>query len=102
MKFRDIFEGLQIDKLHPEIRKTAERLLGDAHPDKVGTSEEVRGHHIESHTLGCMRSGDVPEDDVWDEHYKLWDQYNSDKKMGLLGDPADGKFVSISKHVKRK
>lgn len=76
----------------------AQELLSEAlaDPRKCGLSTLFEGYTVETHTLGCRsEAGDAPEDE-WDQHYKIWDDYTSDGKSWVIGDPGDGVFVTIT------
>lgn len=75
---------------------TASRLLNDAgrNINACGESIVAVGYTVESHTLGCrIEAGDA---DILEAHWKIWDEYSNDGKSIVIGDPADGVFVSIT------
>lgn len=71
-------------------------MLGNAHPNKVGDTAMVGGHHIETHTIGCRNAADTHPDRWWDEHWEIHDELSKDPNTYIMGDPADGKFVSVT------
>ena len=71
-----------------------ERLEGD--PARLGDSCVVEGWWIETHTIGCRNHADTPEDDWWDEHWQIHDEYAGDGRSTVLGDAADGIFATLT------
>jgi len=76
--------------------QTAERMLSEVDPQACGTSKVMDGFWIETHTIGCRNSADTPEENWWDEHYEIYDEYSKDGISTVIGDPGDGKFVTIT------
>lgn len=74
----------------------AKRLLGYARakPYVCGDTGLIMGYWVESHTIGCRN--EAGDEDIWAAHYAIWDEYSKDGKSILIGDPADGVFVSIT------
>ncbi len=87
---------MDLELFHPEVQKFAKRLLGEVleNPYRCGNSGVVMGYWVESHTLGCRREAGDP--DLWAAHWAIWEEYSKDGKSLLIGDPADGAFVSIT------
>jgi DNA polymerase/3'-5' exonuclease PolX len=54
----------------------------------------VMGYWVESHTLGCRH--EAGDEDIWPAHWAIWDEHSKDGKSLLIGDPADGAFLSIT------
>lgn len=78
------------------------RLLRQAERNvhACGDSTVAGGYWVESHTIGCRdEAGDI---DRWAAHWEFWDKYSSDGVSILIGDPADGAFVSITPQKSRK
>jgi hypothetical protein len=74
----------------------AQKLLDETDPQAVGTTTTIGGYAVETHTLGCRREADTPEADWWDQHWAIFDDYNTDGMSTVIGDPADGKFVTLT------
>ena len=55
-----------------------------------------KGWWVETHTIGCRNAADEDEEDWWDSHFTIYDEYAADGMSTLVGDPSDGKFVSIT------
>lgn len=68
--------------------------LNDEH--SIGDTSLLDGYHIETHTLGCRIAADTSEDDMWDEHYTIYDEYVNDGISSVFGDPSDGIFVTVT------
>jgi hypothetical protein len=97
---REVLDLGEMDKpgfhqLPDSVKRRAMSMFDKAHEDKVGETDVIDGHHLESHTIGCMRYGDVPEDKCWDKHYDLHDSLKKHPQMVTYGDPSEGKFISI-------
>lgn len=92
---------MDFDQLHPEIQKAAKRLLVEALESvyRCGDTGVFMGYWVESHTLGCRKEAGDP--DLWEAHWAIWDEYSKDDQSVLIGDPADGVFVSITPVVER-
>jgi len=87
---------MQLELFHPEVQKFAKRLLGAGleNPYRCGESGVAMGYWVESHTLGCrLEAGDQ---DLWDAHMAIWDEYSQDGKSLVVGDPMDGVFVTVT------
>lgn len=69
-------------------------VLNDEH--SIGDTSLLDGHHIETHTLGCRTAAGTQVDDMWDEHYTIYDEYVSDGMSSVFGDPSDGIFVTVT------
>ncbi len=78
----------------------AKRMLEDAKPNVAGDSTIVDGYWIETHTLGCRNAADEEEKTWWDGLWEFYDRYTTDGISLVLGDPTDGKFVSITPQKK--
>jgi hypothetical protein len=65
-------------------------------PDAVGATDSVEGYLIETHTLGCRDAADDPEEEWWERHWAIYDEYAGDGISVLAGDPSDGIFVSVT------
>lgn len=79
-----------------EIRQRAEELL-DVNPEAIGATEQLGPYFLESHTIGCRNAADTHPDDWWDEHFQIHDEYAADPNTQIVGDPSDGKFVTVTK-----
>lgn len=80
----------------PSVIQVAQKMLGEVKPEATGDSTVVDGYWIETHTLGCRNAADEPEETWWDGLYEFYDQYTNDGRSVVLGDPTDGKFVTIT------
>lgn len=76
-------------------RRGVEMLESIGDPLLVGDSCEVEGWWIETHTLGCRNAADEPEQDWWISHWAIFDEYEADHRSATMGDPGDGKFVTL-------
>ena len=63
---------------------------------RLGTLEVVDGWVVETHTLGCRNHGDDPENQWWDRHWAIYDEYRTDGISTIIGDPADGIFATLT------
>lgn len=83
--------------LPAEALAAAEEMLAEiGDPMTLGTSKVVADHWIETHTLGCRNHADEPEAEWWESHWAIHYDYSTDGISHVLGDPADGKFVTIT------
>lgn len=71
------------------------KLLRDAksNVNACGNSGVAVGYWVESHIIGCRDEAGASD---------LWDKYSNDGVSVLIGDPADGAFVSITPQRDRK
>jgi len=74
--------------------------LAQKNINACGDSTVAVGYWVESHTIGCRdEAGDI---DRWAAHWEFWEKYSNDGVSVLIGDPADGAFVSITPQKNRK
>jgi hypothetical protein len=67
------------------------------HPERIGHATVVDGFWIETHTLGCRDAADVVGDEnQWEDHYKIYDEYIHDGVSIVAGEPESGVFVTIT------
>lgn len=87
---------MEFEELPLDTQAAATKALREAQksPYRCGDTGVAVGYWVESHTLGCRNVAGDP--DLWEGHWELWDQYSKDGKSILIGDPADGVFVSIT------
>ena len=78
----------------------AKAMLEDAAPIVEGDSTVVDGYWIETHTLGCRNSAGEAEETWWDGLWEFYDRYDGDGMSLVLGDPTDGKFVTVTPQKK--
>ena len=83
------------------VLSTAEKMLADAKPQVSGTSTVVADCWVESHTLGCRNAADEEESSWWQGLWGFYDRYDADEVSVVLGDPTDGKFVTITPQNRR-
>jgi hypothetical protein len=69
-------------------------LEGDS--ERLGASETVDGFWVETHTLGCRNHADTDPERRWEEHFEIYDEYDTDGVSLILGDPAEGIFATIT------
>jgi len=75
----------------------AECLLAEiSDPLQLGTSRAVAGWWVETHTIGCRNHADDPEAEWWERHWAIYDEYAQDGQSTILGDPADGRFATLT------
>ena len=86
------------EDLPPEVVETANKMLSriNGDPMRCGDTKVMGNYFIETHTLGCRREADDPEDTWWDEHWAFYDKYNSDDVSVVFGDPEDGIFATVT------
>jgi len=79
------------------VLAAAEQMLA-AVPDplQLGDHRVVDGYCLETHTLGCRNHADEPEPEWWDSHWAIYDEYATDGLSVIVGDPADGRFATIT------
>lgn len=78
------------------VRYQAEAVLARAmeNVDRCVTVRPFAGYVIEAHTMGCRyAAGDA---DPWEAHWAIFDEYAGDGVSRIMGDPADGAFVTIT------
>lgn len=94
----ELFSPGEVAALPDDVLRRACELYDEVRgqPGKVGDSDVVDGHWIETHTLGCRREGGDPEDSLWDCHYEFYDRYAADGVSAVGGDPSDGVFVTVT------
>lgn len=87
---------MDFEQLPPDTQRIAKRLLAEArdNPALCGVTGMSMGYWVESHTIGCRN--EAGDEDLWGSHWAVWDEYANDGKSVLIGDPADGVFVSIT------
>lgn len=104
LSFEEAVEALHTCPIQEAARRPpahvfdrASEMLGQIEsPNSIGDTDIVDGWAIETHTLGCHREAGVPEDELWDAHWAVYDEYTQEKpKAIVLGDPADGVFATI-------
>jgi hypothetical protein len=95
--FRELTEVTNLPT-PPKVLFLANTMLQSTagHPERVGTTKSIDGYFIEVHTIGCRRDAGEDEDDCWDTHWKIYDEYSNDSVSTVLGDPSDGVFVTIT------
>lgn len=93
-----IIEEINTFKIPENTKKRAIELYlkVEGKPQLCGDSDVVDNFWIETHTLGCRNAADCPEEDWIDEHFDIYNEYNSDKISMLAGAPEDGIFISIT------
>lgn len=74
----------------------AEMLSQLSGPLSLGDTRVVSGFCIETHTIGCRNHADDPEEEWWDRHFAIYDEYKSDGVSQIVGDPTDGYFATIT------
>lgn len=80
------------------VRRRGEEMLASiTNPLSVGDTDVVEGWHIETHTIGCRNAADEPEEDWWDSHWAIWDEYAADARIVVGGDAADGVFITYTR-----
>lgn len=78
------------------MQRGKEMLEAVANTMLVGDTDVVDGWFIETHTLGCRNAADEPEDRWLDSHWSIYDEYMSDPRSVVVGDPSDGRaFVTF-------
>ena len=60
----------------------------------LGDTDVVDGWYIETHTIGCRNHADEAEENWWDNHWTIYDEYAADGRVVVEGDPADGVFIT--------
>ena len=75
-------------------RRGEEMLAGITNPLSVGDTDVVEGWHIETHTIGCRNAADELEEDWWDSHWAIYEEYAADGRIVVDGDPTDGIFIT--------
>ena len=96
-KFRYAVQ-LMSEAITVPVIRMAKKMLADVseNPMRCGTSTVVDGYWIETHTLGCRNAADEPENQWWDSHGKIYDEYRNDGISVVMGDPSDGAFVTVT------
>lgn len=86
------------------VRVRAEEMYDrvKGQPDRVGDSASIEGWSLETHTLGCRRAADDPEDSIWDRHWNIHDEYANDGISIVAGDPSDGTFITLTPQRRRR
>ena len=79
------------------VQEASLRLLKDTAAQACGTTRVIDNWFVETHTLGCRNAADTAEEDWWDEHYRIYEDYKKDAVSLVLGDPSDGRFVTITR-----
>lgn len=75
----------------------AEQLLAEIDdPLTLGMSMLIDEFIVETNTIGCRNHADDPEEEWWERHWQIFDDSSSDGISVVLGDPADGKFATIT------
>ena len=54
------------------------------------------GWWVETHTIGCRNAADEPEEEWWNSHFSIYEEYSNDGRSTVLGDPDEGRFVTIT------
>lgn len=92
------FSPADVDGLPWTVIDTAQQMYRsvEGNPDAVGDTATVDGYAIETHTLGCRNAADDPEEEWWDRHWAIYDEYKNDGKSVIGGDPASGVFVTVT------
>ena len=81
-----------------EVRTAAYEMLASlSGPLSLGDTRVVDGFCLEIHTIGCRNHADDPEDEWWERHWRIYDEYAADSSCTILGDPADGYFATITR-----
>lgn len=96
--FDDPFTDDQKAAVPPSVVRRAIQLYGEvkSRPNRVGDTDVVDGFYIETHTLGCRDAADEPEENWWDSHHAIYDEFTNDGKSIVAGDPGEGVFVTIT------
>lgn len=86
----------ELEGLPAETITAARNMLAEGRRNvyQCGDTGVFGGYWVESHTLGCRKEAGDP--DLWHAHWAVYDEYEKDGKSLLVGDPADGVFISIS------
>jgi len=85
------------EDLPATVQKAGNDLLAKLKTARTcGDTVIVNGWFIETHTLGCRYEAGTPEEDWWDEHYKIFDEYSTDSISVVEGDPTDGIFITFT------
>jgi hypothetical protein len=84
------------ESLPLNVLLAAKGMLADSKADLPGGSTVVAGYWIETHTLGCRNAADEEESTWWHGLWEFYDRYDTDGVSVVLGDPTDGKFVTIT------
>ena len=87
----------------PRTVERAEELLGIIRNNMLicGDSMVVQEWWIESHSLGCRREADEPEEAWWPSHWSILEEYARDGKSRILFDEDSGAFVTMTPQRKR-
>ena len=80
----------------PHVLEEAGRMLAGASAEACGTSKVVDGWWVETHTIGCRNAADEPEDEWWDSHFRIYDEYMNDGISTVLGEADGGKFATVT------
>jgi len=65
-------------------------------PYTIGDSIVIDNHFIETHTLGCRVEAGTGPEDIWNEHYEIYDEYTNDGMSVVIGDPSEGIFITVT------
>ena len=84
-----------------KVQEIALGMLEETPARTCGTTKVVENWFVETHTLGCRYEAGTAEEDWWDEHYRIYDDYEGDEVSLVLGDATDGKFVTITRMTQR-
>jgi hypothetical protein len=95
-KYHVIARLTELDVPEAAMHRGIEMLEAVNNPMLVGDSDVVEGWWIETHTLGCRNAADEPEENWWDSHWAIFDEYEADPRSVTVGDPASGKFVTFT------
>ena len=80
-----------------QVLTSAEQMLAAiSDPLQLGGSRLVDGFIVETHTIGCRNHADDPESEWWERHWAIYDEYTADGISVIIGDPADGRFATIT------
>lgn len=61
-----------------------------------GDSDVVAGWWVESHTLGCRKAADEPEEDWWSSHWAILEEYERTEFARIMFDEDTGAFVTMT------
>ena len=93
---------IEYEKLPFSVQTAGDEMLSKLRSARTcGTTDLVDGWSIETHTLGCRYEAGTPEEDWWDEHYIIYDEYLADGISVVDGDPTEGIFITFTPARKR-
>jgi hypothetical protein len=100
MQSQELIEMMRKDGYSDEVIEAAAALFEkvEGHPNRIGDVVVAGEYWMETHTLGCRRAANEPDDTVHNAHWAIGDEFKGKEKEGdrVYGDPEDGIFLTVS------